>query len=125
MMNIIAQQNKRTLIFLKQEGEFFVATIATLVQNGLGITEKNVIGVRKITQVQKDELLAQQDILQSQNIFIIDSTATSSPDAVALLDFISAKGSAPVGESIPSPYFLNLFSSELLLSTQKTRGPNK
>ena len=124
-MNIIAHYNKRTLIFLKEEGALFVATLVQLSQSVYGVTEKTIVGIKTITIAQRNELLSQKEALEAQDIFIIDASYEGTlADEVLLIDGIKAKYAAPIGKSIPSPYFLNLFSQELVLATQKTRGPN-
>ncbi len=111
-MNIVSYKNQKTFIFLSQKENFVLATL---------VTDNKVVSVRKITEAQKTELLSNAHSFESRNIFIIDRTT----EALFLLESLAKENRHVAGKAIPSPYFLNLYSSELALSTQKTRGPNK
>jgi hypothetical protein len=111
-MNIVAYKNQKTYIFLSEERNFVLATL---------VSNNNVVGVRKITQVQAEGLLKNRQALEAQHIFIVLKTE----EAVALLESAKVQETHIEGSAIPSPYVLDFFFEELFLSTQKTRGPNK
>jgi hypothetical protein len=119
-MNLVLSSNNRTLIFLKQENGYVLATLTMLVELPSGRTEKRVLGTRKITEAQKNDLISQRQTLEAKNIFIIDGTEAQT----ALLETVTSAPLVTCEELIPSPFVLELFSQELLLATQKTRGPN-
>ena len=122
-MNIITRNNQKTLIFLKKEGDFALASVILLSYEENGKVIRKHAGTQKITAVQLAKLYAEKAELQTKDVYIIDVEAEKTT-ATVFLDGISQIFDLENGPLIPSPYFQTIVNTVSFFSTQKTRGPN-
>lgn len=131
-MNIIKRDNQRAVIHLSKirgtEMFFARAIVFTLTFNGTYTS--HLIGIKKMSAAEAEELRSQTEILSQYNITLVDADASAAEIVVAtaLLGVISKTATESTEKpavSIPSPYASKIGILEAFFSTQKTRAPTR
>jgi len=132
-MNIIKRDNQRAVIHLSKIGEsgFYVARafVFTLTLNGSYAS--HLVGVKRISTTEAEELRAQIASLSNFNITLIEAESATQTEIVVAAALIGSVKKTSTNEneqpsvSIPSPYASKIDLLEAFFSTQKTRAPTR
>ncbi len=122
-MQLVAQNNQKILIYLRNVRGVFNASVLAVSFAG-GNTSSRLISRGNISNEEATYLIENKATLEAKNVFVIESVVAEA-ETILLTGNTFHKEFATFSErAIPSPFVYNILKQLELFSTQKTRAPN-